>query len=139
MSTEVNNTDSTIYSLDVIARIEELKADIDILTTDIGDNQAPDDFVSEREDLEDAREDLRKLEAFADQAAGSASDWNYGETAIHSDHFTDYAEELVRDIGDLPRELPSYIESNIDWEGVALALKADYTEVDFDGETYYIR
>lgn len=48
-----------------------------------------------------------------------------------------WEEELCKDIGDIPRGMPSYIE--IDWEKTADNLKVDYTAVDFDGETYWIR
>ena len=34
---------------------------------------------------------------------------------------------------------PWYINDHIDWEGVAEEIKADYSEVDYDGEAYFIR
>jgi hypothetical protein len=49
----------------------------------------------------------------------------------------DYCQELLEDIGDIPKGLPGYIV--IDWEATAENLKADYSTVDFDGQTYYYR
>lgn len=85
----------------------------------------------------DEAEELKALNRLADEASGYADDWHYGATLIRESYFTEYAENLVSEIGDMPRELPSYIV--IDWEATAKNLKADYTEVDFDGVTYLVR
>ena len=69
----------------------------------------------------------------------SNSEWDYGLQLIEEDEFQDYCEELVNDIGDLPRDLPSYIKDNINWEGVADDLRVDYSEVDYQGNTYLYR
>lgn len=66
-------------------------------------------------------------------------EFDYGTTLIEEIDFTDYCEDLVSDIGDLPRDLPFYISSNINWDGVAEDLKVDYTEVEFRGTTYLFR
>ena len=49
------------------------------------------------------------------------------------------AEELTKECGYLPDNLPYFIAYNIDWKGVADDLKADYTEADYEGTTYYMR
>lgn len=67
------------------------------------------------------------------------SEWEHGETLIRDSYFTAYAEELVHDCADLPKDLPDYIARNIDWKGVADDLKVDYTMVDFGGVDYWIR
>lgn len=61
------------------------------------------------------------------------------EYMISVDHFTDYCKGLVSDLGYLPSELPAFIESNINWDGVADDLKADYSTVTLDGEDYLHR
>ena len=43
----------------------------------------------------------------------------------------------MSDIGDLPKNIPRYIE--IDWDKTADNLKQDYTSVTFDGADYYVR
>lgn len=91
-----------------------------------------------REDIKDLEEELKPIKEFANDGEGYG-DWANGETLIRESYWVDYVKDLVTDIGDLPRELPYYIESNINWEGVADDLLVDYTTLDFDGETYYMR
>ncbi len=45
--------------------------------------------------------------------------------------------KLLEDIGDLPSDLPSYIE--IDWDKTADNLRVDYSEVEYQGTTYLVR
>ena len=63
-------------------------------------------------------------------------DW-YPITLIHDSYFVEYVSELVSDIGDLPRELPSYIE--IDWYKTAGNVRADYSCINIDGVDYWYR
>ena len=122
MTTEqITNADDVIDSRDVIARIEDLN----------GLMEGGDETEEEKEELQT----LKHLE----EEANSAADWSYGETLIRDSYFTEYAEELCKDIGDLPSELPWYIANHIDWEGVVREIQMDYTSVDFDGITYWIR
>ena len=117
-----DGTDQTLDSRDVIERIAELRAEI-------GDS-APDDYVSEREDL-------AILEEFA-KAASEVSDWEYNETFISDAYFERYAEELARDIGAISDtdQWPVYF---IDWEKAADALKQDYSEYTRNGFTCWAR
>ena len=115
MTNAISNTDNTIDSRDVIARIEELRA---------------------FEELEDEqKEELLALETLAEQGEDYAPDWKYGAQLIHGDYFEEAMDELLEECGDIPRDLPSYLTIMVDYD----ALKQDYTELDFDGQTYYIR
>jgi len=86
--------------------------------------------------LSDEADELRNLLALKEEAEGYC-EWGYGATFVRADHFVEYCQELVQDIGDLPRGIPSYIE--IDWEKTAENIKMDYTSVEFAGVEYYIR
>jgi DNA repair exonuclease SbcCD ATPase subunit len=86
---------------------------------------------------DDNGEELESLKDLNGEGENASSDWRHGETLIRESYFTDYCEELCKDVGDLPREIPHYIV--IDWEATANNIKADYTSIDFDGETYYVR
>jgi len=44
---------------------------------------------------------------------------------------------LLEDCGDIPKNLPSYIE--IDWETPARNIRVDYTAVEFGDVTYWVR
>lgn len=119
-------------SRDLIERLEELET----LKDSASEGEASPEEVAEWEDSE---EEYNTLHNFADGAELNCPDWEFGETFIHEDYFTEYAIELTTELGYLPENLPGFIESNIDWEGVANDLKFDYTEYELDGNTYYAR
>lgn len=57
---------------------------------------------------------------------------------IDEDYFVDYAKELAYDIGAVSNDIewPVY---HIDWDAAADELRMDYTEVEFEGNTYLVR
>lgn len=124
MSKEISNQDDVIDSRDVIERIEEL-------------HEIATDESVDQNDRTHANNELAVLQALQDEAEGYAPNWKYGATLIRSSYWVEYAQELCTDIGDVPRDFPSYLV--IDWEATAQNLLVDYTTVDFDGVEYYIR
>lgn len=129
-------------SRDLAARLDALRDERDRL------EDAREEAASAAGSTDDYRDATDELAAFlADYSAeitdletleGSGiPDWPHGETLIHERHFTDYCRDLLDDIGDLPRDLPSYIV--IDWEATADNLRADYTEFTYAGHTYLVR
>lgn len=151
-----SNTDNVIDSRDVIARIDDLQDERDTLESALEDAQAAFDDGEDdperpamQDDVDAARTalavwdegedglELHALKALADEAEGYSPDWKHGTTLIAEDYFPEYCQQLLADIGDLPRNLPDYLV--IDWDATAENLKADYTEVDFDGTAYLIR
>lgn len=137
---EITNTENTIDSRDVIARIEYLESIIEDAEQEFED-QEPDTYADLAayiaDNYADEAEELEKLKALAEQGEAYAPDWMHGETLISDDYFTEYTEEFCKDCGDVPRDIPRYIE--IDWEATAENIKQDYTSIDFDGTTYWIR
>ena len=81
----------------------------------------------------EAQAELEELETLSDEV----SEWSSGNQLIPEDDFEDYCQELCEDIGDIPKDLPSYIV--IDWEATARNLKADYAECEYQGTTYLYR
>lgn len=155
MPHDVDNSQNLIDSRDIIKRIRELEDERDSWQEDnnLPEYQDPetsaadwegeewtDEQVEKWQEWEDSEEgeELKVLKALADECEGYG-DWSSGETLIKDSYFEEYAKEMCQDIGDLPKSLPSYIENNINWEGVAEDLQADYMEVDFDGEKYWMR
>ena len=158
MANTIDNFDDVIDSRDVIARIEELEgerealqleiddAEVQWLKTEAGTDEAH-AVVDRRQaayvalDTWDASSDadeLRILKALADEASGYAADWTHGETLIRDSYFRDYAEQLADDIGAIDRNA-SWPVKCIDWDQAARELQMDYSAVDFDGVTYWIR
>jgi hypothetical protein len=147
MVDSISNFQDVIDSRDVIARIEELRGELETAyAEDMAEEGVEqigfDDWVKEEAEIgenlwqQEASEYLA-LTALADEAEGYAPDWQYGATLIRESYFVDYCRELVSDIGDMPREIPHYIV--IDWEATAGNIRVDYAEVDFDGVTYLVR
>ncbi len=138
MSTPTN-TDDMIDSRDVIARIEELEAEREAISSEIDELEDADAVgeaqnALERWDAENGAE-LAALKALAAEGE-SFADWEHGETLIRDSYFQEYAEQLADDIGAIDRDA-KWPTSCIDWEKAARELQADYTSVEFDGVTYW--
>ncbi len=98
-----------------------------------------DDILFDEEEIQSWREDWEEqlsIIADIDYLEDNISGFNYGVTLIPEDDFVGYCEGLVRELGELPYNLPWYLENHIDWEGVAGDIKQDYSEIECQGETY---
>jgi hypothetical protein len=137
MTHPISNMDDVIDSRAVIARIEELEAICrPIHNVDTGEDEMDPAYTAD--EREGAAEELAALEALADDASQYAEDWQYGETLIRDSYFREYAQELAEDCDMLPKNA-SWPCNCIDWDEAARQLKMDYTSVDFDGVTYWVR
>ena len=141
MTNAISNTDNTIDSRDVIARIEELEAEREDLCEAWREHEKGSDeyepafeAIKEFDNSEEGQE-LIALKVLAAQGEDYAPDWEYGAQLIHEDYFETAMDEMLEDCGDIPKDLPSYLTITVDYD----ALEQDYTELDFDGQTYYIR
>jgi antirestriction protein len=109
------------------------------------------DLIERYEELEEQEErseeeetEFSDLAALLDELEGNGGDeqWRgewYPTLLIDEADFTDYAQELCEECGDISSDLPWYIANHIDWEGVAREIRCDYSSVEFDGTTYYYR
>lgn len=108
---DISNTADIIDSRDIIARIKELEDEREALMEDISDAEesaqdGTEESLNVLRDLnkalkaweDDCGEELKILQNVQEQAEGY-SDWEYGEALIRDSCFTEYAEELARDIG----------------------------------------
>jgi hypothetical protein len=133
-----------IDSRDVIARIKELEdgeevsrlVELQAKTTNGVLSKDESDELQELEACEEYLE-LLALRELVEDCEGYSSDWKYGSTLIKESYWEEYVKEMVSDIGDMPREIPGHIV--IDWDATAHNVAADYTQVEFDDNTYYIR
>ena len=154
--------DNILDSRDVIRRYEELKSDaedmyeaeIERLVEELCDDETSDEEREKLElsfrnklpldefvDLEAVRgevyaEDYIKYRDFVEEAEDEVIDWSYGATLIHDEYFETYAEELANDLYDIEDHWPY---TCIDWEQAAEELKQDYSQIEWDGNTYYYR
>ena len=141
---DVHNGQDVIDSCDVIARIEELETELRDAYEAEDETQAeafPDWLKAAAENdahtLQDTAQELQVLFTLQDEASGSP-DWRHGETLIRDSYFESYAQELAEDIGAISRDA-GWPNNHIDWEAAAEALQQNYTSVEFDGVTYWIR
>ena len=114
-----------IDSRDVEELMEELVDDV--VEEECGDGSIEEFVVENSFRLE--------LEALRDEI--NSSEWQYGLLLIRESEFTGYCEEMLKDCGDLPQDIPSYIA--IDWEKTAENLSVDYSEVEINGVTFLYR
>lgn len=120
---DVDNTEDRIDSRHVIELIEDLEYEV------------TEDTIT-REDMRD----LDTLRALASKGEEYAEDWEHGATLIRFNHFTDYIKEFVSETdGETLENMPEFLRDAIDWEVVAETLMDDYTELDYEGVTYYTR
>jgi prefoldin subunit 5 len=98
----------------------------------------------EEQTLEDAQEALDEFNSDhaslirdLEDASDEVGDWIHGETLIHEDYWVEYVEEMLKDCGYLPKDIPWWIE--IDMDKTADNVKMDYSELMINGETYYYR
>lgn len=160
MANSIDNSADVINSRDVIERIEELKGDLESAYEDYETAYeeaveaklpvAPkfdfDQWVEQQSsgssDMTDEATEYRALVALADQGEGYG-DWMHGDQLIRESYFTNYIEELIEDCYEMPKEMDSgnwpYRHMTMDYEAAAEEAKSDYTCLDFDGETYWMR
>lgn len=133
MSSAITNDIDVIDSRDIIERITELERNTEDEIITLIDNE---DWAAIDDIDNDELSELAELKKLASQCEG-AGDWEYGELLIRRSYWIAYVEELLRDIGDLPANIPWYIE--IDWETTARNIEMDYASVDFGDVEYLIR
>lgn len=125
----IENTEDTIDSRDVIARIAWLE---DCCTCNHDTNLC---------DLtDDEHSEASTLQSLEREACDYTSEWEDGATLIRDSYFEEYAEQMAEDIGAIDSTKTYGWPLNcIDWERAARELQADYSEVDFAGVSYWIR
>jgi hypothetical protein len=123
----ISNTDDTIDSRDVIARIEQLTDAMEELNTAEGEMLSDDD-----------RDELYALKTLAKQGEDYAPDWESGETLIRDTYFKSYAQELAEECGMIPDDA-KWPLTCIDWDQAARELRMDYSAIEFNGVTYWVR
>jgi hypothetical protein len=107
-----------------------------VLETATNANFDPDEYLGD--DVGKMFETFEKLRDFDKAGSDYAPDWQYGETAIADSYFTEHAEQLADDIGAVDSDA-KWPRNHIDWDAAAAQLKRDYTSIEFDGETYWVR
>ena len=122
---------------DLQARLEELESEREDFQNTVNDAEEGEEKQTAQEELDvwegDNLEELEALQALKDEVP----EWDDGNTLVPGEDWIDYVQELLIDTGDLPRNIPWYIE--IDWDRTAENIALDYGTVYYLGTTYYYR
>lgn len=122
----VNNRVPYLDTRDIVARIDHLVNEIAELDLMDGDHDS--DYL---------QEELESLQNLMSEVENVTTEWRYGVTLIRDDEFRDYAEDFATDVMGLREQ--GWPLNHIDWAAAANELKQDYSEVDYDGVSYWVR
>lgn len=99
------------------------------------------DILFEEEEIEswkqDWQEEINQITCIDEVEDEIGSEFDFGVTLIPEDDFTDYVAQDLEDCGYIPKDFPSWIE--IDWEATTENVKQDYSELEYEGETYFYK
>lgn len=149
----IDNQQDVLDVRDIIERVEELRVERESLGDAITEaNDALDGTLENHDaliasekaltdwDSDGDGEELATLEALLSDLRGNGGDheWEgdwYPVTLIHENYFEASMDEMLEDIGVMPKDIPGYLTITVDYD----ALKQDYTTVDYDGAEYLYR
>lgn len=141
MSRSIDNGQDIMDSRDVIKAFEEMAQEREDLLEMIEDAEDVDEKIDAEKALKDWDDDngpeFEALEALCAEGE-DLEDWVHGATLIRDSYFTEYAQQSAVDIGAINKN-QSWPNNCIDWDEAADQLKQDYSCVEFDGVTYWVR
>jgi hypothetical protein len=131
-----------IDSRDIESRIQELAGEFEDVLYNYKNADGKEEIEEYTENLEnwldEYEDEYVSLLAFKGEVDSYTSEWYDGAQIIEDRYFEDYARELAEDIGAIDKNA-AWPLSFIDWEAASDALKIDYSEINFDGRSYWIR
>lgn len=140
---DISNSDDVIDARDVIARFEELEGDRESAAGAAEPNDAAEAQALKEFDESDEGLEYEVLGSLLRELKGNGGDeqWRgdwYPITLIRDSYFKEYAQEIAEDC-DMINSSLAWPYTCIDWEQAAKELQGDYTSIDFDGVTYWVR
>lgn len=133
----IDRYNDMIDSRDLEEAIEELQGELEGVEYNLETEQYEVNGV----EMNSEYEELEKLIEFAQAFKESSSDYPYGAVAIRDTHFKEYAQEMAQDIGIVNNSsnMDAWPLNCIDWDQAAEQLKGDYTPIEFEDITYWVR
>ena len=140
---DISSNDDTIDVRDVIARFKVLRDErADLESEAVDDTSVVKSEARATLNAWDEANDAEfsTLKSLLEDLKGNGGDeqfegdW-YPVTLIRDSYFEKAMDEMLEDIGDLPKNLPCYLTIQVDYE----ALQMDYSSVKFEGVTYWYR
>ena len=136
LNDELNDLEGELYDIESEEDYADKQNDIDNKLEEIADKE---NEIQECEvEYNRYSSELEELEALKDEISNNSSEgFEYGIQLIHEDDIDDYFHEMLIDCGYIPKDMPSWIV--IDWQATYSNMKQDYSEIELNGNTFYIR
>ena len=139
---DVSSSADIIDSRDVLDRLTELESEREDLVSEAEDDTNVEQEVArkalEEWDESSDGEELKTLQELQSDCEGCSAEWSYGAQLIRDSYFEEYAQQLAEDIGAITDNM-QWPCTCIDWEQAASKLQMDYTSVEYEGVTYWVR
>ena len=132
---DLSKYDDMVNANDIDARIDEIETEMSCAF----EAAVAFDFESVFADgvSTDDVEELRTLRSVRDQASAYSNDWRHGVTLISDRYFKQYAMDYAEESAGVSSSAWPF--TCIDWDKAAAELRTDWTSIDFDGETFWLR
>lgn len=114
-------------------------ADIEIILDRFGVKLEELDDEDYQEHWTEATSDGEEFKAINDLKDELGSSWDDISCLVAERDFEEFAEQEAIEIGAIRGGYMDWPNNCIDWSKAADELKQDYSQVDFEGETYYYR
>ena len=136
LNEELNNLESDLYDIENAEDYEGKQNDIDDKLEEISTKELE---IQECEfEYNRYSEELVELEELKEEVSNNSDEgFEYGIQLIHENEIDDYLHEILVECGYIPKDLPSWIE--IDWQATYDNMKQDYSELELNGSTFYVR
>lgn len=136
MNREIQLGDDTLDSNAILAKLQELLELEEAHEEDLENETNKTLRAAIKEELDETREEIEIWQQFEDYC-------QRGEQFINEDYFVEYTKQLVRDCYEVPEEMDfnkwPWCHLQMDWEAAAEALQVDYSNVEVEDETYWVR
>ena len=136
LNDELNDLEGELYDIESEEDYADKQNGIDNKLEEIADKE---NEIQECEvEYNRYSSELEELEALKDEISNNSSEgFDYGIQLIHENDIDDYFHEMLIDCGYIPKDMPSWIV--IDWQATYNNMKQDYSEIELNGNTFYVR
>ena len=136
LNDELNDLESELYDIENEEDYDDKQNDIDNKLEEIAEKE---NELQECEfEYNRYSEELAELESLKEEISDNSDEgFEYGIQLIHENDIDDYLHELLIDCGYIQKDLPSWVE--IDWQATYDNMKQDYSELELNGNTFYVR
>ena len=136
LESELNDLQSELYDVENEEDYADKQNNIDSKLEEIAEKE---NEIKECEfEYNRYSEELAELEALKTEIESNSDEgFEYGIQLIHESDIDEYLNEMLIDCGYIPKDMPSWIE--IDWGATYDNMKQDYSEIELNGNTFYVR